>query len=110
MLGQRTPHEVHEMLKDAGVILIDVREAEEFANAHIAGAFSLPLSGLYETFDQLHIAEGDKIILHCFKGPRVDQAYDILTQKFNCPQEIYNMTGGIAAWAAEKLPLVTLRP
>ena len=39
------PTELDAMLKEGKALLIDVREAGEFATGHIAGAVNMPLSG-----------------------------------------------------------------
>jgi rhodanese-related sulfurtransferase len=39
-----TPHALAEMLAAGEAILVDVRESDEFASGHVAGALSMPLS------------------------------------------------------------------
>ena len=56
-------------LADGSLILVDVREAEEFAAGHIKGALFNPLS----KFDpaKLPVApEGKKVIIYCRSGRR----------------------------------------
>ena len=60
------PAELDAMLKDGKALLIDVREAGEFATGHIAGAVNMPLSG----FSPRNIPdpEGRTVVLQCAGG------------------------------------------
>jgi rhodanese-related sulfurtransferase len=59
-------------LADGSMILIDVREAHEYAAGHIPGAHSMPLS----TFDphQLPLNSGKRIVFSCRSGRRTLEA------------------------------------
>lgn len=82
-------------------ILVDVREADEYAREHIAGARLQPLSGL--TPAALPRAPGRKLVLQCNSGNRTRQAAaEILAQE---PIELYHLAGGIQAWKAAGLPV-----
>ena len=86
---------------DAGeAVLIDVREAPEYQRAHIAGAMLVPLSA----FDPQRIPrDGGKVVLHCAVGARSASACAYLQgQGF---ENLYNLSGGIQAWAAAGLPI-----
>ena len=86
---------------DAGeAVLIDVREAPEYQRAHIAGAMLVPLSA----FDPQRIPQdGGKVVLHCAVGQRSASACAYLQgQGF---ENLYNLSGGINAWAAAGLPI-----
>ena len=48
-----TMPEFEQLWKKTPVKLVDVREADEYAHAHVDGAISMPLSGLEDTVDQL---------------------------------------------------------
>lgn len=63
-------------------LLIDVRDAEEYALSHAEGAVSLPLMAIL--FGNLGVlAETDKntrIELYCHSGGRAERAREVLTQ------------------------------
>lgn len=63
-----TREEVQGGLADGSLVLVDVREAHEFAAGHIPGSVSLPLSG----FDPDALAEfsGRRIVFSCAAGVR----------------------------------------
>jgi rhodanese-related sulfurtransferase len=96
------PEELAAMLKDRSVILVDVREPDEFAGGHIAGAINLPLSRFAP--DQLPPA-GDKIIvLQCAGGKRSGMALDrCATAQASVDT---HLAGGIGAWKLAGLPVV----
>ena len=95
---------------DANAIVLDIREANEFANGHIPGARNVP-RGLLEFNIHSVIAEtcidGDlackPIIVYCASGGRSALAAHCLqSMGFT---EVRSLAGGIAAWAAADLGL-----
>ncbi|MBV7388227.1 rhodanese-like domain-containing protein [Pasteurellaceae bacterium TAE3-ERU1] len=91
-------------LDDANVVLIDVREPNEYASAHIPQARSLPLSQLEHSL--AHVPAGRKVVVQCQKGKRGEKGCAIIEQNF--PHiELYNLEGGIEAWQQAGLPLIS---
>jgi rhodanese-related sulfurtransferase len=79
------------------VMLVDVREDEEFADEHIPGALHLPLSRL----DPLTLrfeAGGRRIVLHCLSGGRSAKAGICLRSAGHT--DITHLRGGLLAWKA----------
>jgi len=60
-----------------GGILVDVREADEFASGHIPGAINAPLS-VIATSD---LPKEKTLFLYCLRGTRSKRAVSILRQK-----------------------------
>lgn len=89
-------------LLDAGTaILIDIREADEYAREHIVGARLVPMSG----FDRHDLdRDHDKaVVFHCKSGNRTAaNASRILAKGF---AEAYVLDGGIEGWKAAGLPV-----
>jgi rhodanese-related sulfurtransferase len=87
---------LQQWLNDQKAVLIDVREPGEYANEHITGAASFPLSSL----DPSHlVSEKDKIIaLYCQSGRRSAQAGQKLLEA-GFPQ-IAHLKGGIGTWTS----------
>ncbi len=87
-------HTLKDWIDRERVCLIDVREAGEYAGAHILGAIGLPLSQLKVGNHQLPIDR--RLVLYCRSGNRSHQAAQILaTQGYT---ELYHLEGGIGAW------------
>lgn len=75
----------------ANRILIDVREENEFAAGHIAGAVNIPLSVLESRLSEIEDHKNKQIILYCNTGNRSGKAADILVK--NGFTKIYNAEG-----------------
>ena len=105
-LHEIAPVDLHDRLLRHEVILIDVREAHEYAAERIHGALLFPLS----TFDPSALPADPKrpIVLQCGSGKRSGMA---LTRcgAAGVPVDTH-LVGGIAAWKAAGLPTVTLDP
>jgi rhodanese-related sulfurtransferase len=79
--------------------LIDVREADEYREARIAGAKLISLSTLPA---RLHEIDRNRpILLYCHGGGRSGRALDFLRSQ-GYP-EVRHIAGGIMAWAASGL-------
>ena len=77
--------------------LIDVREPYEFAISQIDGEL-IPLKSVS---DFAHKIQKDrKVIVHCRSGVRSAKAIRELEEKFGF-DNLYNLKGGILAWAKE---------
>jgi rhodanese-related sulfurtransferase len=97
-----TPHEVKTALDKQEILLIDVREPDEFAAARIAGAVNMPLS----SFDPAALppAEGKAIVFQCGSGKRSASAV-AACQKAGQAHDAH-LAGGIMAWKSHGLPTV----
>jgi len=79
---------------------LDVRRQAEFANAHAPGTLNIPLDKLPDEFEKLDPDIPTYVI--CQGGYRSSLATSILENAGF--REIYNVTGGTAAWIAAELP------
>lgn len=97
-----TPARAAQMLSAGEALLVDVREADERARAHIPGSAHLPLSRLAEA--ELAVQQGQPVIFHCASGARTAQAAAALGARAGeC--EAFIVEGGIAAWRSAGLPV-----
>ncbi len=82
------------------IVLIDVRQPEEFKSGHVAGARSLPLPTLATRLDELK--KDAAIYCICLSGGRSSSACDLLQrQGFT---NVTNVVGGMGAWQQAGLP------
>jgi len=90
------------MQEDKDFRLVDVRSAAEFAQGMIPKGEGLPLHLIRLRADEL---ERDRdVVLYCRTGARSAQACMFLAERgFD---NVYNLRGGIVAWAREGFPLV----
>ncbi len=95
--------ELQVLLAQGNVILVDVRTDAEVARGHIQGALRLPLHLLPLRLHELDA--GAPTVFYCQMGGRSAQAAAFAAaQGFS---EVYNLQGGITAWAQSGAPIVT---
>jgi len=95
------PVELEAMLKGGKALLIDVREAAEFATGHIPGAINMPLSAFSPR--DIPDPEGRTVVLQCAGGRRSGQALDQCARAQAAVDT--HLAGGIAAWKDAGFPL-----
>lgn len=92
-------------MQSQGVLLIDVREPDEYAQVHAPGSRLIPLSQLPQRIKELQAAKDQPIALICRSGNRSGQAQQLLEQAgFS---KTVNVQGGMNAWGKAGLPLAT---
>lgn len=78
------------------VVILDVRNDDEWARGHIDGAMLVPLPALHERLDQ--IPRDRAIVVHCQRGSR--SAAGAATLDAAGFDDVHELSGGIAAWEA----------
>jgi rhodanese-related sulfurtransferase len=84
-------------------LLVDVRNPREWATRHIEGSVNIPLNHLQERIAE--IPRDRRIAVHCAGGYRSSIAASILHQ--HGITHLIEMAGGLAAWDAAQLPVVS---
>jgi rhodanese-related sulfurtransferase len=84
-------------------LVLDVRNAREWAAKHIAGSVNIPLNHLQERI--VEVPRDRRIAVHCAGGYRSSIAVGIL-HHYGITNLI-EMAGGLAAWDAATLPVVS---
>lgn len=104
-LHELTPTEVHDALRRREIVLIDVREPQEYVTERIHGALLFPLS----TFDPRALPLGERpVVLQCGTGKRSATAVAKCIEA-GVPVATH-MKGGLMAWKQERYPTITLDP
>ena len=100
-LSPLSPAEVNARLVAGQAVLVDIREADEFARSHVAGALSRPLS----QWEQAHltVTPGADVVFTCRSGARTHGACDRLAARIE--GTAYVLGGGLDGWAKAGLPL-----
>ncbi|WP_075256108.1 rhodanese-like domain-containing protein [Herbaspirillum camelliae] len=94
-----------QMINQGKVLVLDVREAEQFAAGHLRDARNIPLKELPQRIGELDKLKGRAVIVVCQTGTQANRAEASLKKAgFN---EVYGLSGGIAAWQGQGLPLTT---
>jgi rhodanese-related sulfurtransferase len=102
-MRQLSVSQLQEWLADAQrarPVLLDVREAWEFAVCRIAGSQSMPMRGIPARYQELR--RDQDIVMICHHGARSYQAGMFLEQMGFTG--ISNLQGGVAAWARDVDP------
>ncbi len=84
-------------------LLLDIRNPREWATKHIEGSVNVPLNHLQERIGE--IPRDRRVAVHCAGGYRSSIAASILHQ--HGVTHLVEMAGGLAAWEAAKLPVVS---
>jgi rhodanese-related sulfurtransferase len=85
-------------------LILDVRDATEFAAGHIQGAKHIPVAELAARMKEIEKFKDKPVLVHCQKGMRATGACSILkAQQFS---QLHNLQGGLDAWIEAKMPLV----
>jgi sulfur-carrier protein adenylyltransferase/sulfurtransferase len=82
---------------DNGVVLVDVRENEEFEREHIPGAKHVPRSYLESRIETAAPDRDSHVVLYCASGNRSALAAAALTDLLGY-HNVESMTGGITLW------------
>ncbi|MCU0512092.1 MAG: rhodanese-like domain-containing protein [Anaerolineae bacterium] len=82
-------------------VLVDVREADEYAAGHLPGAINLPLSTLETQYRQLGSTQ--PLVLVCARGGRSAMAAEFLAAQGYAG--LYNLSDGTLGWMLRGLPL-----
>ncbi|MEZ4216652.1 MAG: molybdopterin-synthase adenylyltransferase MoeB [Myxococcota bacterium] len=85
-------------------LLLDVREPDEHARAHIAGAQLVPLGELGERLGELAAFRARPVVVHCHHGGRSEKACRLLRAAGF--ERVENLDGGIEAWSVTVDPSV----
>lgn len=85
-------------------LILDVRDATEFASGHIQGSKNIPVRELANRLKEIEKFKDKPVLVHCQRGTRASTACKILkAQQFS---QLNNLQGGLNAWVEAKLPLV----
>lgn len=95
------PNRAAELLAQRSAVLIDIREADEFARRHVKGAQSRPMSQFEQQPKGLDLAR--EVIFTCRSGLRTAANVERLKRAVEGPA--YILEGGLDAWAAAGLPV-----
>jgi len=105
--------EQFQQIKKSGAefLLVDVREAAEYATGHIAGAVSVPRGILELSADRefpkrhekLSSAHTQRVIVYCASGGRGALAAAVLQQMGF--ERVQSLTGGVGGWKESGLEL-----
>jgi rhodanese-related sulfurtransferase len=99
-----TPVEATLLINRENAIVLDVRDATEFATGHMPNARNIPLIDLEKRAGELSKFKNKPLIVVCQSGSRSNNA--LATLKAAGLEKTYNLSGGLALWRKDNLPIV----
>ena len=98
-----SPQEATALIKERrNVYLLDVRTPGEYQQMRLADAHLIPIDQLTQRLSEL---PADRpILVYCAVGSRSSQVFNFLARRGY--SEVYNLDGGIYAWAQRGYPIL----
>jgi rhodanese-related sulfurtransferase len=91
------------LLNQGTTLVLDVRDAQEFAAGHLPKARNIPLKELGGRLEEIRKYKERPVVVTCRSGPRAGSASRMLKKAgFTA---VYPLKGGVAAWQQASLPL-----
>jgi rhodanese-related sulfurtransferase len=101
---QTTPAEVAPRVEAGEVLLVDVREEEEWVAGRAPDAMHVPLATVGDQLGQItRTAAGRPVAFICRSGRRSAEAAQVAAE--GGVSEVLNVDGGMAAWVGADLPI-----
>lgn len=87
-----------------GALLVDIRDTKEYTAGHIAGAVSMPFSSIDARIGELEAHKDKPVVLVCKMGQHASAS----GRKFKDHgfENVRRLSGGMAEWTANSLPVV----
>ena len=95
--------EATRLMNQGGTLVIDVRDAKEFASGHLPRARHIPLAELSNRVEELAKYKEKAVIVTCRTGVRAGGAIRLLRKAGFAT--VYQLKGGVVAWEQASLPV-----
>lgn len=97
-----TPQAV-QLINRRDALILDVRDAAEFASGHIANARHIPVTEIEQRLKELDKFKERPVIVSCRSGNRSIAACGVLRK--NGFAEVFSLKGGILSWQQAGMPI-----
>ncbi len=98
-----SPHEVTRLVNEGNAVIVDLRDNAEFKAGHIVGSLNIPYARLSKESTEVASHKGKTIILVDKLGQHAGAVGRLLGKE---GFEVRRLSGGVAEWQAQNLPLV----
>ena len=98
-----SPGEATMLMNREDAVVLDVREAEEFAAGHLPEARNIPATKIKERLGEIEKFKERPLIVCCASGARSASVCSQLRRAGFA--RLHNLAGGVEAWQAASLPL-----
>lgn len=100
--GDLSPQEAVNLINRENGVVVDVRDASAFRDAHMAGARNIPLAELESSLPGLEKFKSRPIVV-CGAGSDADGAVKLLRKQGF--ERVAGINGGLKAWSEAGLPV-----
>ncbi len=98
-----TPLQATQLINQQACLIVDVRPAAEYRQGHIIDARNLAHTDIRDKGEQLSKDKNTPVLVYCKNGIQSVAAAGQLKQLGFT--RVYNLSGGLANWQAESMPL-----
>lgn len=102
------PQALQQRLGDPGLVVLDVRTAEEFAAGHVPGAINIPHDQVEARLGELAGAKDKDVVLYCRSGRRAQAAAGVLARSGFT--RLSHLEGDYPGWSEAGLPTQSTVP
>ena len=93
-----------QLINQGKTLILDVRDAVEFATGHVRDAKNIPLKELVGRLGEIDKFKSKTVVVICPTGVQSSRATSQLKSAgFN---DVHSLSGGLAAWQTQGLPTV----
>lgn len=93
-----------DMVNRDDAVVLDVREKKEFEAGHIVDAVNIPYTALESRLSELKDYKSRPVVIACKMGQHSGAAGTLLRK--NGFENVSRLTGGVAEWRNQSLPVV----
>ena len=98
------PQKVVMMINRQDAVVVDVRDKKEFDSGHIVDSINIPLGKLKQRVNELKKHKEKPLVVVCKLGQQSGEAAKTFQETGHAA--VFRLSGGIAEWKAQSLPLV----
>jgi len=102
-IPQLNVNEAVRLMNDDDVVVLDVRENNEYSSGHIRDAVHIPMGSLSKRLNEIEKFKHKKVLAYCRSGNRSNAACRTLSKQGF--ENVSNMSGGIISWTSANLPV-----
>lgn len=98
------PQQAVALINRRDAVIVDIREKKEFDSGHIVDSIHIPLAKLKQRLAELKKHTEKPVVVVCKLGQQSGEAAKTLSEAGHV--EVYKLSGGLAEWKAQSMPLV----
>lgn len=98
-----SPMQAVQLINRSDAMVLDVRDASEFAAGHIPNARHIPVTELEKRIKEIEKLKARPIVVSCRTGSRSVAACGVLRK--NGFTDVVSLKGGILAWQQASMPI-----